>query len=460
MTHRKVRRLAAWRPAASVLVTLALLGLGTAPGMLAPAARAAATAAAAPDNLIKNGGFEEPACPPQVCEYPGGDSSDVPGWTVGGSSVDIVGAAYFQPAGGSQSLDLSGSAPGSVTQRIGTVKGTLYTLSWDLAGNPVCGQPIKTMHVYWDGDLVAEPKFDTETHTTSAMGWQRHQLTVEATGDISKVKFADATTDRSQCGATIDNVTLTKLPAVKLAALGDSFSAGNGAPGVSGECVRSPLAWPNLIQNLPAGKDFRQATYLLACSGANSYGADASPKQDLPAQIGALRILRPEPTFITITIGGDDGREVNAGFFKVLLACRAGQTLCEGAISREDAWLTKREPAILHHDFAALRAAAPHATILVAGYPHLFSAGACAGFGAHVVTQLNEIGDRLDVLIERAAKTVTDVHFVDLRPVFKNDETCSSKPWFNKPPHGASSGWYHPNLAGQQAIARAVAADL
>jgi choice-of-anchor C domain-containing protein len=428
--------------------------------MLAPAARAVATAAAAPDNLIKNGGFEEPACPPQVCEYPGGDSGDVPGWAVGGNSVDIVGAAYFQPAGGSQSLDLSGSAPGSVTQRVDTVKGAVYTLSWELAGNPVCGQPIKTMRVYWDGVLVADPKFDTETHSTSDLGWQRHQLTVEATGATSTVKFADATTDRSLCGATLDNVSITKLPPVKLAALGDSYSAGNGAPGVSGECVRSPLAWPNLIQNLPAGKEFRQATYLLACSGANSYGVDTAPKEDLPAQIDALRILRPEPTFITITIGGDDGWDKHVGFTNLLVACRTSETSCVNAISGEDAWLAKREPALLHQDFAALRAAAPHATIIVAGYPHLFAAGACAGFGAHEVAQLNQVGDRMDAVIDRATKTVSGVHFVDLRPLFTHNETCSSHPWINKPPHGPSTGWFHPNLGGQQAIAKDVAQHL
>jgi choice-of-anchor C domain-containing protein len=169
-------------------------------------ASASVATPAASGNLIKNGGFEEPPCS-SVCEYSTG-STAISHWTVGGNSVDIVNASYFQPAQGSQSLDLAGSTSGSLTQKVATTSGTLYLLKWEMAGNPVCGQPVKVMHVSWDGTVVGSFKFDTSGHSTASMGWVERHLTVKADGAKSTIKFADATPDHSACGATLDEVSL------------------------------------------------------------------------------------------------------------------------------------------------------------------------------------------------------------------------------------------------------------
>lgn len=156
-------------------------------------------------NLVLNGSFERPDCSPAYCEFDGG-STAIPHWVVGGNSVDV--ASYWQPARGSQSVDLSGSASGSVRQKVATTLGDTYALKWYLAGNSACGQPIKTMHVYWNGKLVDSLKFNTTGHNGSDMGWVSRDITVKAKGSTSTIEFADATPDHSACGATLDAVSL------------------------------------------------------------------------------------------------------------------------------------------------------------------------------------------------------------------------------------------------------------
>jgi choice-of-anchor C domain-containing protein len=189
-----------------VCAIIGLTGALTA-AMLAPQTVSAATANS---NLIVNGSFEEPSIwqTNPFVEYDAG-STAMPGWTVGGNSIDLVGQNYWQAENGDQSVDLSGSAPGSVSQTVGTTPGANYTLSWYMAGNTNCGQTIKTMNVFWDGTLIDSPTFNTAGHSNTSMGWVQHQLNVTAAGASSAVEFADATPDMSPCGATLDNVSLT-----------------------------------------------------------------------------------------------------------------------------------------------------------------------------------------------------------------------------------------------------------
>jgi hypothetical protein len=79
-------------------------------------------------NLVLNRGFERPVCP-QNCLFSAG-STAIPHWTAGGDSVDIVPASYWQPAGGNQSVDLAGLAPGSRTQNVATAAGSQLVHGW------------------------------------------------------------------------------------------------------------------------------------------------------------------------------------------------------------------------------------------------------------------------------------------------------------------------------------------
>jgi len=164
--------------------------------------------ATTPGNLVVNGGFELPSDGSSTyIEYAGG-STAIPGWTVGGNSVDVTSTSYWEADQGTQSLDLAGSAPGSVTQTVATTPGATYTLSWALAGNTNCGASVKTMDVGWNGTVVDAPTFDTTGHSNSSMGYVDEQVTVTATGPSSQITFADATAGDTLCGPVLDNVAL------------------------------------------------------------------------------------------------------------------------------------------------------------------------------------------------------------------------------------------------------------
>lgn len=170
-------------------------------------------------NVVKNGSFESPVVSspclnggggnptPGICTYSGG-STGITGWTVGGNSVDLIAAATIKPATGHQSIDLSGSSPGSVTQTVTTTPGIKYTLRWAVAGNGSCGQAVKTMGIYWNGTQVKTINFNTAGHTLQSMGWVVRHMTVTAVGVTSSIGFADLTPDHSLCGATLDAVSL------------------------------------------------------------------------------------------------------------------------------------------------------------------------------------------------------------------------------------------------------------
>lgn len=173
-----------------------------------------------PVNLIVNASFEKPACTGVdgngICEFNGG-SRAIPHWTVVGASVDITEARIFQSATGNASVDLSGSASGSLTQQVATTAGSAYILKWHMAGNTACGQKTKTMQVYWNGLRVGAFAFDTSKHTPKSMGWITRQIIVTARAQASTVGFADATQgnavaagDGSACGATLDDVSLVR----------------------------------------------------------------------------------------------------------------------------------------------------------------------------------------------------------------------------------------------------------
>jgi hypothetical protein len=166
------------------------------------------TAQAAPD-LIVNGNFSRPAeGSTYEAVYP--SAQEIPGWTVGGDSVDVIGRGYWAPPAGSppksQSLQLCSSAPGSITQTVRTTAGTSYLLTWYEAGNPQGGPGVKVMGVSWDKAPRDYPAPSTKGHSLKDMGWSRKSRVVVASSAQSVLVFADATP--GSYGAVVADVSL------------------------------------------------------------------------------------------------------------------------------------------------------------------------------------------------------------------------------------------------------------
>jgi choice-of-anchor C domain-containing protein len=87
-------------------------------------------------NLITNGDFEAAAgaVAPGSYTIVAAGATTIPGWTVTGTTVDLINGAFGAPSG--VAIDLHGTpGPGKIEQSFAVVAGTTYNLSFDLAGN-------------------------------------------------------------------------------------------------------------------------------------------------------------------------------------------------------------------------------------------------------------------------------------------------------------------------------------
>lgn len=243
--------------------------------------------------------------------------------------------------------------------------------------------------------------------------------------------------------------TLQGVPGkLRWAVLGDSYSSGEGVgvydPASHG-CHRSPYAWSywaarNDRWRLALGQN-------VACSGATSQALTASFKDELP-QLTALSLMKPAPTLVTMTMGGND-----VGFSKVLLDCYFHRCLSDGELHNAQTRIAF-ERAHLVSDYKALRQREPAAAIVIVGYPRLFAAtGSCGRFTPEMVADMNRLADQLNHVIKQSAADI-GVRYVDVTTALKGHEMCTKDPWIIGVGVKASlQEEGHPNARGQLAIA-------
>jgi hypothetical protein len=275
-------------------------------------------------------------------------------------------------------------------------------------------------------------------------------------------------------------------------ALGDSYSAGQGAPpffaGTDGPqdfCHRSKNAYSQLVAQAYAIP--QQNLHFYACSGAQTFniynpnpppagywqGYDANPPSGEPPQITEPGVDQTA-SLVTLSVGGND-----AGFVPELSACieQAAVANFVNAVTPVLSWLgvntldpscvdspsfvnsvntgIDRVPSRLvngngNGTYQELRkATSPTDTsIIVADYPHLFpdtySEQTCPGL-ANIITPadeqfFNQAADHLDTNIQNAAAQ-TGVNFVDVRPAFSGHAVCGNGGgWINGMSFASGSG--------------------
>jgi lysophospholipase L1-like esterase len=240
-----------------------------------------------------------------------------------------------------------------------------------------------------------------------------------------------------------------------LAALGDSYSSGEGNPPfdpAADGCDRSAQAWPLL-----AAAKLHWAVTNLACSGAQTKNVVDTPFKQQPPQVAALAALRPRPDVVTITIGGND-----AGFANVLGACFSPAIAdCTGIVEAAEVVILTVLPGRLADTYRAVEAAAPRAKLVVVGYPRLLPAEQSDVTGCDWLTDderqaLNHAADLLNGVIAVEA-WLAGARYVDVSRTLKGHEVCTTDPWLVPLP---LSGAAHPNAEGQRAIAHRVAVAL
>ncbi len=228
-------------------------------------------------------------------------------------------------------------------------------------------------------------------------------------------------------------------------ALGDSYSSGVGSRVFyeeEGSCDRSPYAYPPLIAS---AKSYTLS--FKACSGATTSEVDSN-------QLGTLS---SSTSLVTITIGGND-----AGFSEVMLSCALYYFTCQESIEEADYFIEHTLPERLNTTYSDIRSKAANATVVVLGYPRLFtSEGTTCNVNfltSEHEKELNHSADLLDGVIKARAEA-HGFKFVDPRSAFSSHEICSSEEWLNGQSNPLSES-YHPNTKGQKDFASQIEAVL
>jgi lysophospholipase L1-like esterase len=219
---------------------------------------------------------------------------------------------------------------------------------------------------------------------------------------------------------------------VNYVALGDSYSAGDGAGSNSGSCERSPNAYPQLWANAHSPASFQ----FVACSGATT--TDVINSQ--------LSALSASTTLVSITIGGND-----ANFASTMETCVLSSTSsCESAVAADEQIVATTLPGKLGTMLADIRAKAPSAKVVVLGYPEFYdlSKSICLGLSRADHQALDGAADQLDGALQAAA-AAGGATFADVRGQFSGHELCDGSGWLNSVTLPID-GSYHPTATGQK----------
>lgn len=212
-------------------------------------------------------------------------------------------------------------------------------------------------------------------------------------------------------------------------ALGDSYSSGVGTNryDLNSSCKRSSLAYPALVT---AAKSY--TLNFQACSGATT--TDVINKQ--------VAALNTSTNLVTVTAGGND-----AGFTSLLVNCTL--TNCVSSINSTITSVNNTLAAKLDAMDTQIKTRAPNATVIVLGYPRLFS-GTCfsaLGISSAEVTASNNLVAAIDNVTKTEAAKYGFTYKSAITQ-FTNHGVCASGAWLNGLNLGNLGDSYHPKATG------------
>lgn len=214
-------------------------------------------------------------------------------------------------------------------------------------------------------------------------------------------------------------------------ALGDSFTAGQGAPPYVNDgtaCFRSKrLGYPTMSAVISGYRLVANK----ACSGAST--------ADVPAQ---LLGVDPATALVTLTVGG-----IDAGSNMVLAACAPdpASPVCAGAINTSVAQLGVLAPKLVA-TYGVVATTLPNATVAVLSYPRQFKPGF-----SPLGDLVNTATDALNAVIAGsvAAMATPRIRFVDASQEFAGHGIGARVPYFAFAPlNPLATANFHPNALG------------
>jgi lysophospholipase L1-like esterase len=255
-------------------------------------------------------------------------------------------------------------------------------------------------------------------------------------------------------------------------AMGDSFQSGEGAhhyepdTDVEGNrCHRSTVSYPYLIKG-KTGIPINLTA--VACSGARIHNL-ADGQNGEPPQYDALN---ERTALVTIGIGGNDlefaeiikacvlGPQLSGDFFSAQQTCHQR---FDAQVNRDLLALDTRDEdglSPLERVYHTVRERAPHARILVLGYPRFFKSSGNF-FGCQLVYRSDQKWiavkiDEADTVIRRNAEGM-GAEYVAGADLFDGHELCGDgEEYMNGIVGLGDSESFHPNAAGHEHIAEVI----
>ncbi|KPI02473.1 hypothetical protein OK074_5297 [Actinobacteria bacterium OK074] len=264
----------------------------------------------------------------------------------------------------------------------------------------------------------------------------------------------------STAGVTAASASVSTARTVNYVALGDSYAAGPGIPTqVDSACARSDHNYPSL---LATANNWRLTD--VSCSGATTT-ALAGPQGSQPPQLDALGA---HTDVVTLTIGGND-----IGFSSDLATC-AGlaakdptgnpcQTYFTSGGTDQLAQRVNDTAPKIAAALDAVRRRAPHAKVLVVGYPDLFPddgigcTSSAVPLAAGDFPYLRDTEKKLNSMIAHQA-LAHGARYVDTYTSSVGHDMCQpvGVRWIEPLVTVAPVAPAHPNAQGQWATAAAV----
>jgi len=179
---------------------------------VAAALIAACAAGSASAQIVQNGGFESPAVAPAPFET--SPPQPIADWTVTAGSVDLI-DGYWQAHSGSQSIDLNGNEPGTLTQTISLDTGQLYLLTFWVSGNPDGPPALKTFDFSVTNTTSLTPANGnflvvSPPQSRANMNWQERDWLFLANSGTHTLVFQSTTP--GPYGPALDDVGVTLVP--------------------------------------------------------------------------------------------------------------------------------------------------------------------------------------------------------------------------------------------------------
>ncbi|MCX4885328.1 MULTISPECIES: SGNH/GDSL hydrolase family protein [unclassified Streptomyces] len=242
--------------------------------------------------------------------------------------------------------------------------------------------------------------------------------------------------------------------------LGDSYTAGPLIPTqVDANCARSDHNYPSIVAAERRVTSFKD----VSCSGATTENMWKAQGTNDPQ----LNALHRDTDLVTVQIGGND-----VGFGSIIATCAhlgpqdpAGDPCrryyASSGIDQLAVDIARTAPKV-DAVLRAVRARAPHARVLVVGYPDLLpdDGSGCypsVPFAAGDFPYLRDTGKRLNLMLDLVAEW-NRVTYVDTYGPTRGHDMCKAPAdrWIEPLQPASPAAPAHPNAKGEEAMARAV----